>query len=331
MGKLKLSMAILGNDRVRALLDGKVKPEGVELNISTARSGGEIFWRQLHFKDFDIAEMSFSDTLMMVSRGQTDFVMLPVFTTRRFFHTNILVRVGAGIETPEDLRGKRVGLQEFVQTANLFARGVLNEEFGVHWDDIHWFQERARSMSHCHHFGMEPPVKSFTYLPAHASVGDMMLSGELDAVMTYPGKPNMMDRSSAKLRGHPSIRPLFPKPRVEQQRYYAKTGFFPINHAPVIRRSLVEEHPWLALNLYQAFVASKDYGRAPVLELADTLAMLGHIDAEARASLDHDPYPYGLAANRAVLETCARYSLEQGLSPREVALEEIFAEQVLHL
>ncbi|WP_163266591.1 PhnD/SsuA/transferrin family substrate-binding protein [Chelativorans alearense] len=329
MSGLKLSLAILRNERSSPIIDGQVRVQGIDLDITVGKSGGEIFWRQLHFQEFDIAEMSFSDMLMLVSRGHMDWVMLPVFTTRRFFHTNILVRADSDIQGPADLRGRKVGLQEYVQTANVFARGVLHDEFGVHPDEMHWYQERSEEMGHCHHFGMKPPVKRFDFVPADRSVGEMILSGELDAVMTYPHKPNLMDRSSARLRGNPRIRPLFPKPREEQLRYYRKTGFFPINHAPVIRRSLVEAHPWIALNLYQVFLEAKERAMAPLREIADAQSMLGWIDDDTRRVLDRDPYPYGLAANRGVLETCARYSLEQGLSARSVALDEVFAEQAL--
>src|SRR5689334_14254342 len=149
MAALELSIGLLPNDRSRPILERTVRPEGIDLNITPGKAGGEIFWRQLHFKEFDVAEMSFSDTLMQISRGDTSYVMLPVFMTRSFFHTSILVRKEAGIERPEDLCGKRVGLQEYVQTAHVWTRGILKEEFGVDPNDIHWFQERPEAMGHC--------------------------------------------------------------------------------------------------------------------------------------------------------------------------------------
>ena len=329
MGKLQLSLALVANDRSLPIINRKAVPEGIDLNITVSQAPGEIFWRQLHFQEFDIAEMSFSDTLMLISRGNRDWVMLPVFMTRSFFHTSVLVRADAGIDKMSDLRGKRVGLQEYVQTAHVWTRGILNEEFGVSADEILWHQERPEAISHFHLFGMKPAPKHFQFIPAEKTVGGMMLAGELDAVLHYSGKPNLLDRSSVNLREHPSIRPLFPKARAEQIRYHKKTGIFPVNHAPVIRRSIVERHPWVALNLYQAFLAAKQQHIARVKEHADVYTSLGWLDADARGVLDRDPFPYGISENRKTLETCARYSLEQGLSTRPVALDEVFAEPTM--
>ena len=329
MAKLELSLAVFANDRSRPIINGSVRPEGIDLNITVSSAPGEIFWRQLHFQEFDVAEMSFSDILMLASRGDRSWVMLPIFMTRSFFHTSTLVRAGAGIEHPSDLRGKRVGLQEYVQTAHVWTRGILADEFGVSPDDISWHQERGEAVSHFHFFGIKPPVKHFEFLPAEKTVGDMMLAGELDAVLHYSGKPNLLDRSSAKLREHSSIRPLFPKPRAEQVRYHRKTAIFPVNHAPVVRRSIVERHPWVVMNLFQAFAAAKKQHAARLNEDAGVLASLGWLDADARAVLEKDPFPYGIKENLKTLETCARYSFEQGLSARPVALDEVFAPQTM--
>ena len=239
------------------------------------------------------------------------------------------MRTDSGIEKPVDLRGKRVGLQEYVQTAHVWSRGILQEEFGVHQDEILWRQERAEAMSHCHFFGIKTPPKHFEFIPAEKTIGGMMLDGEVDAVMLYSGKPNMMDRSSANLRGNPAIRNLFAKPRAENLRYFQKTGIFPMNHAPVIRRSIVERHPWVVINLYQAFVAAKQKAMASMQDQADTYVNLGWLSPESRAVLDSDPFPYGIAQNRKTLEACARYSFEQGLSERLVDLGEIFAPQTM--
>src|SRR5687767_8458389 len=142
MAKLQLSLALLENDRSRPILDGTVRPQGIDFTPTVGKSAGELFWRQMHFQDFDVAEMSLSDMLMLVSRGDKTWVMLPVFMTRKIFHTAILVRADAGIEKPADLRGKRVGINEYVQTAALWARGVLNDEFGVSPEEMHWYHER---------------------------------------------------------------------------------------------------------------------------------------------------------------------------------------------
>lgn len=330
MAKLALSLAVTLNDRTRPLIDGTVRPEGIDLTVTVA-GAGEIFWRQLHFQEFDVSEMSLSETLMLVSRGEQAWVMLPVFTTRRFFHTGILVRVDAGIEQPKDLRGKRVGVPEYVQTAALWTRGVLQHEFGVQPEELDWYQERTEGLSHGGTFGFRPPRGKFQHIPANTNIGAMLVAGELDATLFYSGTPSLVDRSSLDLRQHPAVRTLFPDPRAEGIRYYQKTGIFPMNHGVVVRRSLVGKHPWVALNLYQAFAAAKAHAAARTQELADIYANLGWLTPEARTVWSTDPLPYGVKSNRQALETAARYSYEQGLSPRLVALEEVFAAPTLEM
>lgn len=328
MAKLQLSLAVTANDRTRPIIDGAVRPEGIDLTVTVA-GAGEIFWRQLHFQEFDASEMSLSETLMLVSRGDRSWVMLPVFTTRRFFHTGIMVHAAAGIEKPTDLRGKRVGVPEYVQTAALWARGVLQDEFGVLPEELDWYQERTEGLSHGGTFGFQPLTGRFQHLPAAKNIGAMLVAGELDATLFYTGAPSLVDRSSIDLRQHPAVRPLFSDPRAEGVRYYQKTGIFPMNHGVVVRRSIAEQHPWVALNLYQALVAAKQQAAARVRELADIHTGLGGLTPEARAVLNTDPLPYGVKSNRKALETAARYSHEQGLSPRLVPLEEVFAPATL--
>jgi len=328
MAKLQLSLAVLANDRSRPIIDGTVRPEGVDFTVTVGKSAGEIFWRQLHFQEFDVSEMSLSEMLMLVSRGDRSWLMLPVFMTRRFFHTNILVRTDAGITQPRDLQGKRVGVAEYIQTAGLWARGVLQDEFGVMPRSVKWFQERSESMSHSTMFGLQSSGL-FQHIPDDKTIGAMMLAGELDATINYSGVPNLVDRSSTKLRAHPAVRPLFPNSEGEDHRYYQKTGIFPMNHGPVIRRSIVERHPWVVLNLYQAFIAAKRQAAARAKELVDMYVSLGQLSPETQAVLKSDPLPYGIKKNRNALETCARYSYEQGLSPRIVAIDELFADATL--
>jgi 4,5-dihydroxyphthalate decarboxylase len=330
MGKLQLSLAVTANDRTQPLIDGAVQPEGIELTVTVA-GAGEIFWRQLRFQEFDASEMSLSETLMLASRGERSWAMLPVFTTRRFFHTGILVRVDAGIDQPKDLRGKRVGVPEYVQTAALWTRGVLQHEFGVLPEELDWYQERTERLSHGGAFGFRPAKGRFQYIPEEKDIGTMLVAGELDAALLYSGRPSLVDRSRIDLRRHPAVRPLFPDPRAEGLRYYRQTGLFPMNHGVVVRRAIVDRHPWVALNLYQAFVAAKELAAARARELADLHASLGWLTPEGRAAFDRDPLPYGVRSNRQALETCARYSHEQGLSPRLVALEEVFAAPTLEL
>src|SRR5579883_855890 len=178
---LALSIGITSNPRTWPIIDGTVKPDGVDL-IPTVLHPSELFWRQLHFAEFAISEMSCSSFMIAIARGDTRFVGLPIFTTRRFFHTGILVRKSAGIATPADLKGKRVGVPEYQQTAALWARGVLQHEFGVRDRDVEWWMERVPELSHGGATGFKPPPGvTVKQIPLEKNIGAMLIAGELDA------------------------------------------------------------------------------------------------------------------------------------------------------
>jgi 4,5-dihydroxyphthalate decarboxylase len=325
MAKLQLSLIMSPNPRSQPLLDGSVQPQGIELTATSA-TPGEIFWRQLHRAEFDVSEMSLSSLLIVTAQGNSPWVGIPVFPIRRFFHSEIFVRADAGIERPEDLKGKRVGVPEYQQTGALWTRGALQHEFGVRAEDMDWHMERTPEGSHGGATGFRPPPGvSFQHIPPEKNIGQMLVDGELDATAFYVGTVNLFDRSSIDLTRHPRSRRLFRDPEAEGARYFQKTGLQPINHAVVIRRSILEQHPWAALNVYQAFLEAKDKLLARTRSLVDPYFRLGLLPPDARQALAHDPYPYGVQANRKVLETVAEYSYEQGLTPRRVSLEEVFA------
>ena len=331
MATLQLSLIMGANDRSRPVLDGSIQPDGIDLTCTTAHPS-EIFWRQLHFKEFDVSEMSLSSLLMAMAIGNRDWIGLPIFTSRRFFHTGAWVRTDSGIDKPEDLKGKRVGVPEYQQTAALWSRGVLKHEFGVEPEDLDWYMERTEERSHGGATGFTPPpgVK-FNRIPANESIGTMLLDGKLDATLLYITDNNLVDRSRATFEGNPNVRLLFPDPVAEGKRYFKKTGIFPINHGMVVRREIFEQHPWVALNLFNAFRQAKERGAARLRELASTHAELGLLDGDARKALAVDPYPYGVKSNQKVLETVAEYSHEQGLTPRVMPLDEIFAPSTMDL
>jgi 4,5-dihydroxyphthalate decarboxylase len=331
MGALQLSLIMSANDRSRPVLDGAIKPDGIDLTCTTAHPS-EIFWRQLHFKEFDVSEMSLSSLLMAVAHGNRDWVGLPIFTSRRFFHTGAWIRIASGIDKPEDLEAKRVGVPEYQQTAALWSRGVLEHEFGVEPKDIEWWMERTEERSHGGATGFQPPAGiRFNRIPADQSIGSMLLEGKLDATLLYLTSNNLVDRSRIELDGNPAFRLLFPDPVAEGQRYYRKTSIFPINHGMVVRRSIYEQHPWVVLNLFNAFRRAKEKLAARMRELVSTHLELGLVGPEAIQALTVDAYPYGVKSNQKVLETVAQYSYEQGLTPRVVQMDEVFAPSTLDL
>jgi 4,5-dihydroxyphthalate decarboxylase len=325
---LDLSIALSDNERTRPLLDGGVAPQGIRL-VPTMIHPSEMFWRQLRFAEFDVSEMSMSSLIISVSRGDTRWVAIPVFTMRKFFHTSIIVRTDSGITAPAGLRGKRIGVPEYQQTWAIWARGVLQHEFDVHARDIEWFMERNPDKSHGGATGFAAPEGvRVNQIPPTTDMGEMLVRGELDGALHYLPERNLVDRSRVDVSG--VTRYLFPDPAAEGRRYFAKTGLFPINHTVVVRRSLIESHPWIALNLYSAFVAAKEEIARSGNAFLRWYFEAGLLDDGVKRTLaTHDPLAYGFKAARPVLETIAQYVHEQGLCARRVGLDELFAKSTL--
>jgi 4,5-dihydroxyphthalate decarboxylase len=325
---LELSIALSDNERTRPLLEGRVVPQGIRL-VPTMVHPSEMFWRQLRFAEFDVSEMSMSSLLISVARGDTRWVAIPVFTMRKFFHTSIIVRTESGISAPAELRGKRIGVPEYQQTWAIWARGILQHEFGVHARDIEWFMERNPDKSHGGATGFTAPEGvRVSQIPASTNMGEMLLRGELDGALHYLPERNLVDRSRVDVSG--VTRHLFADPAAEGRRYFAKTGLYPINHTVVVRRSLLESHPWIALNLFSAFVAAKEEIARGGQAYLHWYFESGLIDGSVKRTLAaNDPLAYGFKAARPVLETIAQYVHEQGLCARRVGLDEVFARSTL--
>jgi 4,5-dihydroxyphthalate decarboxylase len=327
----RLSAALTINPRTQPLLDGTVSVEGVDL-IATGLFPSVLFWRQLKFEEFDVSEMSISSLTIATSHGPTPWVAIPVFTTRVFFHTDMIVRADAGIDVPADLRGRRVGVPEYQQTRAVWVRGALQHEFGVSAHDIAWFMERTPERSHGGSTGFEAPAGiDLTYVPPDKDLGGMLLAGELDAAVHHFSDPTLVDRGLTDVRGRTEIRPLFPDRTAEARRYFAATGIYPINHCVVARRSLLEREPDLATRLFDGFVRAKAVADGRRADLVTPYAESGVVSNTAHAALQTDLLAYGVAKPRAILETLMDYLVEQGLTSRRVALDEIFAPATLGL
>jgi 4,5-dihydroxyphthalate decarboxylase len=291
-----------------------------------------MFWRQLHFKEFEVSEMSVSSLLASRARGDQTWVGIPVFTSRQFFHTGILVRDDAGISTPGDLVGKRVGVPEYQQTAALWTRGILAHEFGVNPEDLIWFMERPPEQSHGGATGFTPPPGvRLEYMSRDSNIGAELMSGGLDATLLYIADRNLVDRSRADLTIGSEIHTLFSDRRAEAVRYYQKTKHYPINHCVVVRHDVVEAYPWVVLNLYSMFLAAKQLALTEQVAGLTPFLDTGLIDDATAAALRTDLFTYGVAAQRDILETISLYSFEQGLTPRQFGLEELFYPPTLEL
>ena len=322
---LRLSIGITNNPRTWPILDGTVKPDGIDL-IPTILHPSELFWRQLHFAEFALSEMSVSSFMIVTGLGDQRFVGVPIYTTRRFYHTAILVRRKAAIETPADLKGKRVGVPEYQQTAALWARGVLQQEFGVNPKDMEFWMERTPDKSHGGATGFRPPPGvTVNQIPADKSMGSMLLAGELDAALHYLSGNNLVDRSRADLINNPDFKYLFPDSVAEGVRYFRKTGIYPINHQAVVRRDVYEKEPWVAQNLLKAFIAANDIANQRRQQHVEYHLAAGLLTGDAKTPIVR----HGIKANRHVIETIAQYSLEQGLTKRLIKLDEIYAPNVM--
>jgi 4,5-dihydroxyphthalate decarboxylase len=331
MTRLQLAFATRLNERVRPLVDGTVRPSGIDL-IPTISHPGETFWRQLRFGDFDISEMSISSFLIAKSRG-SDLVAIPAFPSRRFFQIELDARADAAIDHPSALAGKRIGVPEYQQTAAVWLRAVLQHDFGVAPESIRWFMERSEALSHGGATGFEaPPGISLETIPAERSLASMLLDGELDAAFVRPnrtvGADNVIERSQ-RIKGTGDwsrIVPAFGDGITEGRRFFDAHGFIPINHTYVIRGELFERHPWVALNLYKAFLEAKRVAEQdPLEDVPLGLVFRWEYLSQVRAFFGPDPFPYGVRANRKVLERLIGHSREQGLIPAPMTVESLFA------
>lgn len=342
MPALRISACMSRNSMTAPLLSGQVVPEAVEWAVSAIHPS-EMFWRQLKFGDFDVSEMSLSSLSIAASHGKRDWIAIPVFTSRRFFHTGIVVCADAGIEAPTDLIGKRVGVPEYQQTAALWSRGALQHEFGVSAEQLSWFMERPPEKSHGGSTAFTPPPGvTLEYIPTTTSMGEMLSRRELDAALVFIADRNLVDRTRPGATSLSGLRTLFPDPVAEGVRYYQATGLLPVNHTVVIRAGLLEKHPWLALNVYSAFVAAKD---AAIAELTGTSGpelraggplepwvQVGAIAPDVPGQLRAvDALPYGIQGQRHVLDTLETYLVEQGLVQKKVQVDDLFAPSTLDL
>ena len=318
MSKLSLSVAVGPYDRTRALIDGSVQIDGVEPTCMTLPPE-EIFFRALRHAEFDICELSLSSFTVKTAQGGGPYVGVPAFVSRMFRHTSIWVRTDR-IKKPEDLKGKRVGLPEYQLTANVWARAVLEEDYGVKPSDIHWIRGGIEDSDRPEKITISVPKDvRLDNAPAGKSISRLLADGEIDGFIA-PRPPSLP-------RNTPNVGWLFPDPAATASDYFKRTGIFPIMHLVGVRRTLVEQHPWLPGAVFKAFIQAKDKA---VDMLADpsaskaTLPFLEERVAQARALMGDDFWPYGLEANRKTLEAFLRHHHSQGLSARLVKPEELF-------
>ncbi len=311
--KIELTLACGDYEITRPLIDGIVRPDGIDLTILTEMDSATRHWRFLRNREFDVAEVSASSYLVARDQGQP-LRAIPVFLHRRFRHGFAFVNTSKGIKKPADLIGRKVGVKSFLTTATLWLRGILEHEYGVPHTSIEWFAEFDEEVEFT-----PPPGLKLTRLPHAKSVETMLVEGEIDALFdAYLIKPFTA--------GDPRVGRLFPDYKQEEIAYFKKTGIFPIMHVLGLRQEIVDRHPWVAVNLYQAFNRAKAVAMKR-MENPRIVPLAWYREAweEQEAILGQDPWSYGLTEqNRKTIETLAGYSHEQGLIKRLPSPDDLF-------
>jgi 4,5-dihydroxyphthalate decarboxylase len=311
--KIPLTLACGDYEIIRALKEGVVEPDGIDLTVLTEMDSTTRHWRFIRNRDFDMAETSASSYVVARDKGEA-VTALPVFLHRRFRHGFVFINTTKGIKSPKDLIGRRVGIKSFLVTAGHWMRGILEHEYGVPHKSLQYFAELDEDVEFA-----PPPDLKIARLPNNKSVETMLAEGELDAVIhSSIIKP--------LVAGDPRVARLFPDYKAEEIAYVKKTSIFPIMHVLGIKQEIVEQHPWVPINMFQAFQRAKAIAMARMANPRIVpLAWYREAWEEQEQILGPDPWEYGLGArNRHTIETLAGYSHEQGLTGRRLTADDLF-------
>jgi len=319
MSKLNLSVAVRDYDRTRPMTDGTVRIDGVD-PVYMALDPEEIFFRAFRHAEFDICELSLSSFTVKTAQGDCPYVGVPAFVSRAFRHTSIYVRTDR-VRKPADLKGCKVGVPEYQLTANVWARAILEDDYGVKPSDIHWVRGGLEEAGRMEKIAVTlPPDVKLDPVPEGRTLNAMLETGEIDAFIG-PRVPSCFDR------GHPNVAWLFPDPVAAATEYFKRTGFFPIMHLIGVRRDIVERHAWLPAAVLKAFEQAKTIALQRLADTSSTKVTLPFVEEQLKSARDlmgRDFWPYGVTPNRKTLEAFLSYHHRQGLSPRLVAVDELF-------
>jgi 4,5-dihydroxyphthalate decarboxylase len=323
MAKVRLTLAINDYDHVRDLVEGDVEAEGIELTWLRL-SVEETFFRFVRFREWEVTELSLAKYCALRAAGDDSVIALPVFPSRSFRHSAIFVRDDGPVDDPSALAGRRIGVPEWTQTATVYARGLLQHQYGVDPRDVKWIQAGTNESGREEGVQLSlPDGISLTTVPDR-SLNDLLLEGELDAVIAAHPPTEFKRRTGRIVR-------LFSNYRAVEERYYADTGIFPIMHVVALRADVLERFPWAAMSLMKAFEAAKQRslrraidGNAPRYPVPWSFANAQH----AEAVFGRDFWPYGIEENRTTLNTFLDYAHEQGACALRLDIEELFAPHV---
>lgn len=323
MGKIHLTVAMGDYDHVRDFTEGSVTADGIDIT-HLKLSVEEIFYRFTKFREWDISEMSFGKYAALVSQNDTSLSAIPVFPSRAFRLSSIYVRADGAVKTARDLAGKRVGIPEWAQTAAVYTRGYLVHEVGIPLTEIEWIQAGVNQPGRVEKVELKLPVGVRYRNVADRSLSEMLLAGDVDAIMSArPPAPFT--------ENHPNVTRLLKDFRAIEETYWRRTGIFPIMHVVALRADVLAEHPWAAMNLLKAFEEAKNRSLARMADATASHVPLPWGFAHAgsvRELFGKDFWPYGIEPNRPTLEAFLRFAYEQGVCHRLVAPEELFPPQV---
>jgi 4,5-dihydroxyphthalate decarboxylase len=318
-------MACWNYDRTRALLEGRVRPDGIDLNY-LALPVEETFFRMLRHREFDVAEMSLSSYVVSLSRPEPPFVAIPVFPSRFFRHSCIFVNAASGIRAPEDLVGKKVGTPEYQMTAAVWIRGILSDEHGIPVNSVIYYTGGEEEPGRPEKLALDLPSDiRVVRIGPDQTLSSMLASGDIEALYTARTPSSFHSRDG-------KVRRLFEDFQSVERDYFRRTRVFPIMHTVVIRREVYERNPWIAQSLAKAFCVAQQETYADLSQTAALKAMLPWLTAhveDTRREMGDDFWPYGFHRNRETLATFLRYSHEQGLSKQKLEPEQLFAPQTL--
>jgi len=323
MAKLRLSIATTDYDHFRDFRVGTVQAEGIETTWSML-GHHEIFARFTSNREWDIAELSFAKFLAQVTRKDSDIIGLPVICSRLFRFSSFYVNKRSRIKSAEDLKAKKIGSPEWAHTAAVYMRGWLKDEHGINLQDVHWIQAGANEAGRVEKVELNLPKGVKHTRVADKSLSQMLAAGEIDCALI--ARPPDCFR-----QGHPDVVRLFPDFWEIEEKYYKASKVWPIMHIIAMQRHVLDEHPWVARNLYNAFLESKRRSVERLLDPAVSRYPLPWLPAYARrmAELFGDPFPYGIEENRPTLEQFLRYTHEQGIAHRRVKPEDIFPKGIM--
>lgn len=319
MSKLTLSIAMGDYDRTRPIHDGRVQIDGVT-PVTQLLTPEEMFFRAFRQEAFDVSELSLSSYCVKRAKDQSPYVALPVFLSRAFRHSSIYIRTDKGIERPEDLAGRRIGMAEWQLTANVWARGLL-EDYGVKQSDIRWVRGGMHTPGRPEKIAVDlPPDVDLTPAPEGATLDQMLRDGQIDGYIG-PRSLRCFDE------GHPKVARLFANGVEAAAEYYARTKIFPVMHVLGVRRSLADAHPWLPGALFKAFAQSKALAQSALSDTSApkvTMAFVEDTLTMARRRLGGDLWTYGAKENETVLDAFLDLHHRQGLSARRLSVSELF-------